>query len=382
MNAKVYIRGAYGPGNLGDDMLMLCVINILKNRYLASDITVGVENPGLARKFNSHVNWLHIKQPINADLVVLGGGGQFFSFIPPVPAPPSLSLALSKTYHRIKAQADLKSLLLRLYVGARGGVDKIFFHRRLAAFCIGLGPFDGGGAPLSRAFNIINRCDYVSVRDKTSQQHCSTFGKPDVHVYTDPTLLSALWISKKELCLSRPATNKYLSFILRDWPHDSNGQAYITAMLRAAEACAKRGESVRLVSLFKARDQHLIDSYSNYEWLCWDPAVDSVEHFMATLVGESEVIISTRAHGVLLPAALGVPTIAVAIENKLKKVHEMLPRGTRLVSAPDSQIILKTIGEFRLAKEQMVECLQQEISVQSSVVQHSVDDFLNWLDQQ
>ncbi|MFD2883350.1 polysaccharide pyruvyl transferase family protein [Pseudomonas lini] len=100
-----------------------------------------------------------------------------------------------------------------------------FFHRRLAAFCIGLGPFDGGGKQLTRAVNVINRCDYISVRDGTSQKHCNTFGKSDVDVYTDPTLLSDLWISTKDLNInSVNKKNKYLSFILRDWPHDVNGQ--------------------------------------------------------------------------------------------------------------------------------------------------------------
>lgn len=72
--SKVYIREAYGPGNLGDDVLMLCVINILKKRFKESDIAVGVDHPQIARNFNPRIKWLHIKEPVKADLVVLGGG--------------------------------------------------------------------------------------------------------------------------------------------------------------------------------------------------------------------------------------------------------------------------------------------------------------------
>ncbi|MFD2883351.1 hypothetical protein ACFS4T_13000 [Pseudomonas lini] len=94
---------------------------------------------------------------------------------------------------------------------------------------------------------------------------------------------------------------------------------FIAAMVQAAHEMSKRGEKVRLVSLYKERDQHLIDKHHTFEWLCWDAAVDTPETFMAKLIVESDVIISARAHGVLLPASLGYPTIAVEIENKLKK---------------------------------------------------------------
>jgi len=152
-------------------------------------------------------------------------------------------------------------------------------------------------------------------------------------------------------------------------------------MVQAADELAKRGEQVRLVSLYKERDQHLIDKYHTFEWLCWDAAGDTPETFMAKLIVESDVIISARAHGVLLPASLGFPTIAVEIENKLKKVHEMLPQGTRLVSTPDPEVIKATISEFRQSKAQMAEHLKQEIAQRSSLAQKAVDDFLKWVDE-
>ncbi|EPH2692800.1 polysaccharide pyruvyl transferase family protein [Klebsiella aerogenes] len=75
---KIYIRGAYAPGNIGDDVLMLSVINIVKKVVPEKFISVGVEHPSLARKYNSNIDWIHIKKPISADVVVFGGGGNFF----------------------------------------------------------------------------------------------------------------------------------------------------------------------------------------------------------------------------------------------------------------------------------------------------------------
>lgn len=378
--SKVYIRGAYGPGNLGDDILMLSVINILKMRFKESDIMVGVDHPETAKNFNPNIKWLHIKQPVRADLVVLGGGGQFFSFVPPAAQPTTPASGFEKLRRSIRAQTSIASTLTRLYVGLRGGIDKIYFHRRLAAFCIGLGPFDGGGKQLARASSIIGRCDYISVRDATSKTHCMTFGKPDTRVYTDPSLLRQLWTAPEGVDLKGDSQPDYVSFILRDWPHDANGQAFIAAMVRTAKTCAERGEKIRFVSLYQERDQHLIDQYADFEWLCWNAADSTPEIFMRRLILESDVIISARAHGVLLPAALGYPTIAVEIENKLRKVHEMLPLGTKLVSAPDSTVMLDAIQELRRDKALMTEHVKREVSERAELAKQSVDDFLHWVD--
>lgn len=378
--SKVYVRGAYGPGNLGDDILMQCVINILKTRFADAAIAVGVEHPQVAKKINPFITWLHIKEPVIADLVVLGGGGQFFSFTPPETKGIGPWLSPSSLYKRISAQANLKSAFLRMYVGMRGGVDNIYIPRRLAAFCIGLGPFERSGKQLERAVNVINRCDYISVRDGTSQQHCTAFGRPGVRVYTDPTLLRDLWISSRELDATGLEKHKYLSFVLRDWPHDANGQAFIAAMVLAAHELSARGERVRLVSLYKERDQALIDKYPAFEWLCWDASADTHDRFIAKWIVESDVIISARAHGVLLPAALGYPTIAVEIENKLNEVHQMLPRGTQLVSVPDPGVMIAAIREFRYCKEQRARHLKQELSQRASLARQGVNDFLQWVD--
>jgi len=42
---KAYIRGAYGPGNLGDDVLLEVCINILRRHFKEENISVGVKHP-------------------------------------------------------------------------------------------------------------------------------------------------------------------------------------------------------------------------------------------------------------------------------------------------------------------------------------------------
>ena len=333
LKCKAYIRGAYGPGNIGDDVLMLAVIKLLEKRFDAKDIYVGVEHPQEARALHPAVNWVHIKKPVQADLVVLGGGGQFFSFVPPLGAKRSLGSKVVNGLKKIRKQSGLVDSMLRVYVGKRGGFDRIYLHKRLAAFCIGLGPFDGGGYGQWRAKEFLHRCDYISVRDQVSRRYCEEYGRSNVSTFIDPTLLRALWVedSVVENTYAQPNdfSDKHLTFVLRDWPHDVRGQLVTQAIVACADRFRREGRSVRFCAVYKSRDAHLIQKYSDFPWVVWDPCEGiSPAEFVKKLISSSSSIVSSRAHGVLLPAVLGEPTLAVAIEEKLKQVHKMLPKGT------------------------------------------------------
>ncbi|MFP0452435.1 polysaccharide pyruvyl transferase family protein [Klebsiella quasipneumoniae] len=372
---KIYIRGAYAPGNIGDDVLMLSVINIVKKVVPEKFISVGVEHPSLARKYNSNIDWIHIKKPISADVVVFGGGGQFFSFNPP---PGVKSSLISKVIKSIKAQENLFTAIERLKVSSCGGLDKIYIPRKLAAFCIGLGPFDNHGKGYQRAVEIINKCDYVSVRDDKSKSYCKMLGNESVSEFTDPTLLSDIWYPNQ---IKKPyySDKGYISIVLRDWPHDKNGQDFTKELIKFGNYLINNGEKVRFVSVYKEREEDLIAKNDNIDWLVWDARNYSIVEFMNEFVGNSEVIISSRAHGVLLPASLGVPTIAVAIENKLLKVHDMISDGNIIVKIAEHKAFDEALTCFRKDKEQLRVNLEQEITKNHQKVKDAIDEFTKWL---
>jgi polysaccharide pyruvyl transferase WcaK-like protein len=384
LKCKAYIRGAYGPGNIGDDVLMLSVIKLLEMRYDARDIYVGVEHPKEARALHPAVNWIHIKKPVQAELVVLGGGGQFFSFVPPSEGKRNFKSSLVGGLKKFRRQSGLVDTMLRMYVGKRGGVDRIYLHKRLAAFCIGLGPFDGGGYGEWRAKEFLRRCDYISVRDQVSSRYCEEYGRSNVSTFIDPTLLRALWVEDGTTARVgdvQSSENKYLTFVLRDWPHDARGQLVTQAIVSCAERFRREGRKVRFCAVYKSRDAHLIEKYSDFPWVVWDPCEGiSPAEFVRRLILSSSSIISSRAHGVLLPAVLGEPTLAVAIEEKLKQVHKMLPKGTLLVDEASPDAIYEKVLELEVNKEALRSVLIDEVLDGSKIVENAVKDFLAWLD--
>lgn len=375
---KAYVRGAYGPGNLGDDVLMVATLNVLKMRFKPQDIGIGVDHPLAAAVFEPLAKWMPIKEPFRSDLVVLGGGGQFFSFRAPANIRPSRLQALRSS---IAAQSSLLDTAMRLAFKATGAIDGLYFAKHVGTFCIGLGPFQVEGKGKQRATHFLRKAEYLSVRDATSAGYCADLGGKTAEVFSDPSLLPELWYGElTEPLRLADRSSGYYSFVLREWALDQSGMQMIDAMLTAAAKLRDSGEKVRLVSLYRERDASLIANNQGYEWLVWDPGTDTIASFMQRLCTESAVIVSARAHGVWLPAALGVPSVAIRIENKLEEVHRMLGQGTLLVKEPNADSVLSAIEQFFDKRDALAAGVLDDVRGASDKVRESVKSILTWID--
>lgn len=373
---KIYIRGAYGPGNIGDDVLMIATINLAKKIPGKNKIYVGVDHPDLARLIDNSVNWIHIKSPIVADLTIHGGGGQFFSFEGTGKKGVSF---IKKIAISLKRQTSLWHALLRVGFKYLGATDGIYFAKNKAAFCIGMGPFNVKNRDWFRAKKIIPKFDYISVRDKVSAQYAEDFGFDGAKIFSDPSMLRSLWDDgvNNNLFLHRPDNSIY--YIIRDWPHSESGANFIDEIFKSANYMMGCGFSVKMVSLYKERDKHLIDSNINYQWIIWEPGEISPADFMKKIIGENSVIVTARAHGAWLSAVLGEPSVIVEIEPKLDKVHKMLPNGTILVKECAFGNINDAINEIIKNKGKYRSGVHSDVHIESLKVNEAVNDFIGWV---
>ena len=85
------------------------------------------------------------------------------------------------------------------------------------------------------------------------------------------------------------------------------------------------------ISLYKNYDFNIINKLNKKNNLIWDPVSYTINEFITELK-KCDVIVSTRAHGVLLPTMAYIPSIAVEIEPKLLAVHQMMPLSTQLLN--------------------------------------------------
>jgi len=378
---KCYIRGAYGPGNIGDDILMVSTYRSLRKVFDSDEIYIGVEDTELGRTILPEANFIHIKKPFSAEVVILGGGGQFFSFTPPASKPESLP---RRVINIAKRQSGMVDTFTRVLMKAQGAYDNLYFSKNVAAYCIGLGPFESEGKNLDRTKNILPRLSYISVRESTSAALYQDFvPEKAAKVYTDPSFNRRLWndsVGPGSIARNgSESEDDFVTFIVRDWPHSERGQQFLTAMFDAAAILRNKGERVRFVGLYKDRDAHLVSRARDFDWLFWEVDGTSPGTFISDLCRTSKAIVSARAHGVMLAAAFDTPSIAIEIEPKLREIHGMLPTGTRLVNEPSAELILSEVRDLPGRRAELERNLKVEYEALERLSQRSEADLLNWV---
>lgn len=77
----ILLEGKYGPGNLGDDILMIVSSKVLLECCRDCEIVIELSKPEIVKNWLSGVTLLnHFELKKAPVLKVLGGGGQFYSF--------------------------------------------------------------------------------------------------------------------------------------------------------------------------------------------------------------------------------------------------------------------------------------------------------------
>ncbi|UCG58651.1 MAG: polysaccharide pyruvyl transferase family protein [Phycisphaerales bacterium] len=335
MQRKFVLVGGYGHGNLGDDALMLTAVSALARRVPKCDITILVREP--AGNFDyihklvpgCEVVASHNGDTIACDSVVFGGGTMFRAF---AGAKKKLLGTLVKA---AAVCATNPSRVVRRIARfrTRSRSYPTFTATRAFALGIGLGPFVDGGHNIREARDALRPCDYLSVRDRFSKSLCRTWGMPWAVQRADLCFCSDLWSGRRLNRAKRSDRVRCIGVVVRDWRHTETGASYMLQLQHVVTALREMNYTVRYV-LFQnellwrrilSRDEDEVSMYSPDKW--------TVSDFVGTL-NQFDLIITTRAHGAILAAIMGIPSICVEIEPKLRYVWESLHGGSKLWSPP------------------------------------------------
>lgn len=369
---KAYIRGAYGPGNLGDDVLLEVCLNILTKHFKEKDISVGIKQPqktGYLKKFKCQ--YLPISAPIDTDILFFGGGGQFFEF-----NGVKAQKTFKQKYNSARSQGLTPLEIFKIYVLRALKVKNIKF-RKSAALCLGLGPFET--TPETKIVEKIQpflECDFKSVRDQESLEILEKINKTSA-IYTDPTFLVNHWYTQPYL--PKETATESIGFILRDWTLNDHGSNVLANTVKAARTLLSQGRTVKLISLYYEYDKKTIERNRDFEWIIWNPHSDTPESFVNKLREEFGILVSTRAHGVLLPSHVGLPSVVIGIEPKLKNIHTLLPNGTLYSDGLCSDdIISKTLNGLKEQKE-LSQKLLADTQKQTAIANNFLKDIDTWI---
>ncbi len=308
---KILLKGYYGAGNLGDDLLMISSYHILKRIFPDYKIYIQAKDNYVLNL----VPDVHLvdSQEGNFDIGVFGGGGLFFDF-----SKPKLKYQIFNTFYKVFGSKFLYNFYPNLQM------DKPY--PIIFGYGIGFGPYNYGSPNFYRHMELAKKFDFLSVRDKMSYQIVKKFN-PEVKKHTDIAFLPKL---EKEYFI--PYRNnqqqKNFAIIIRDWIYGNN---YLNELFLMSEKWKKEGYNIRFVSLNPENDKKSIKEIirKNYSLLVYQKG--KIKDFLKAL-SESSLIISERAHGAIIAALLHIPSITLGLEPKLKNVHKMLPNSTKYVS--------------------------------------------------
>lgn len=329
---KISIKGAYGEGNFGDDLLMTVFEEYLfsiTNKHLELNF-IGNEM-GYVRKMlkNSSYN-----QSNEAEWLIYGGGTQFFSFKKKV-------TFFSKVYNIFKLPFPL--IVETIFHKFFKKEQNIVQYKRLAFIGFGLGPFYGNEYAINGARKKIECADFVGVRDEVSQKHCSEW---NINAVLGADIVFSS-IFQNNISGEQVQQKGKIAIIVRDWLWESEGAKYSESLLELIRINPDIDFTFILFS--KSRDLIWKKLVRKKNLLIWDPEKMEISQFLSQL-NQFDTFISARYHGAIIGGLLKKKVICIEVEDKLRVLCQQIPTFS-LWEKPFDQKQLSNLIEHTVSRD-------------------------------
>jgi polysaccharide pyruvyl transferase WcaK-like protein len=193
-------------------------------------------------------------------------------------------------------------------------------------------------------------------------------------VHTDLSFLREFWLNDPNTVRTAPLGER-VGVILRHWPDGQEPRAHISKLIRQIGYLKERPI---LISFDEASDQELIKEMRDYSWLIWRPEEFTLDDFIKEMKSRCRLLVSTRAHGVLVAAAVGIPVVAYEIEPKLSVAHHYF-RNSALLLSPHNVTDLPSLVTKNLNFNANWSCiLDDEYAIQEKIAKRMAAEFNQW----
>lgn len=315
----VTIKGAYGDANVGDDLLLEMVMDLLKQINPKYEIKIVCKKEKYLTERYKEAKFISLAASRfeKSDIYILGGGTQFFSFVNSNKKN-NLSAKL-KLYTKILLKEPLLiyRFLKSKFVGNSDYSLKI-------ALGIGIGPFESLSDQLS-VKNQLEQYNKVFCRDRLSKAYLEQWQVEDYFFGAD-LCLTDLFRKKYELKHHRdPNALLQLGIVLRSWNHNEVGNIINDKILNWLST--QNFGKVTIFLFSKDKDHDLIAKITNLEGeqvdkaIIWHPMDYKFEDFYSYL-NECDLLLTSRYHAAIFAANLNIPTVCLGIDPKLKALCE------------------------------------------------------------
>jgi polysaccharide pyruvyl transferase WcaK-like protein len=327
----IALRGNYHEANFGDDALLVAAHALLKGpgRKIVVDGVVAYRDERLAglRSRDAECE--------QADLIVYGGGTQFFAFGYPGEADAARSVPLLRRVLRKLAKPN--EFLIGLRSRRRYRRDR---QTPTIAIGLGIGPFALGATAAEVAVaELVRRMKMVWVRDAASEAFCHRHGVETSVAGADLCFTEAF--SATVRFVQTPPPGVYgapprVGIVLRDWP--DLAPDFFERLIEVARRLRSRGIEVRFLS-FAPSDRAYLNALSaaGEDVLAWHAGYGPIETFWEEIAAH-DLLLTSRFHGAIFAVLSGRPFLALNIEPKLASLAAIVPELTDLLLPSDASV--------------------------------------------
>jgi len=367
----IILYGGYGLGNFGDDILMVSFLNSLHQVAPQSTmaISVVVDNRDYLANFAKGIDILdrNLSARVHCKALIYGGGTQWYSF-PNTTADPHNDEF--RPVEAIKRIVKAGRQTTRRETPER---QQLIAESQLA-LGIGIGPFLAGNQ--KKTLRELRKCDYIGVRDPKSLEWCNDHNLKQTRLRADICYADEYWKSSAVQKAYRNNAPR-IGIVARDWNHTDEGSRYLPALIEAGKELTRRGYEVRYLIFSKLRELQtmaLLDAAKD-NYAVWEPKeLSDIDEFLGQMAA-CDLIISARYHGIVAAATLGIPTIAIELEQKLSLVSRLLAPGCVLWNQPFSRDqLLEQVETALVEKDIRAEAMAANALLQKKLAAQLISD--------
>ncbi|WP_324729936.1 polysaccharide pyruvyl transferase CsaB [Lysinibacillus fusiformis] len=290
----IVLSGYYGFDNVGDDAILLSIIQGLKKWQHDIEITVLSNNPSATEqtygvKAVNRWKMKEIHQLLKTADGLISGGGSL-----------------------MQDQTGMKT------IPYYAGVIQIakWLKKPVFVYAQGMGPINH---TLSKFIvrKTFNKVDQITIRDKVSQTLLTEIGvRKEAKIVPDPVMglnggdFHCEWLEHESL-----TAESYISVSVRDWPSTI---AYKEKIAHSLDQLVRQGEQIVFLPMHGEHDfktSHEVAALMQEKSLI-APSDLSIEEKIA-VIGQSQLLIGMRLHSLIFSAIYATPFIAISYDPKI-----------------------------------------------------------------